>query len=105
MGVDNGSVRGGITLRPVAISVVENLRISFSLSLGLSLVKTVDSCVASGEGSGVSRGEVGAGVVAMAIGKAMGVPIGGVKVQRVGFRLGQAKRGNGENYDLCIKLC
>jgi len=40
LGVDNGSVRGGITLRPVAISVVENLRISFSLSLGLSLVES-----------------------------------------------------------------
>ena len=36
----------------------------------------------------------------MTIGKAMGVPIGGVQVQRIGFRLGQAKRGNGENYDL-----
>ena len=40
LGVDNGSIRGGITLRVVAISVVENLRISFSLSLGLSLVES-----------------------------------------------------------------
>ena len=36
----------------------------------------------------------------MTIGKAMGVPIGGVVVQRIGFRLSQAKRGYGENYDL-----
>ena len=63
-------------------------------------MKTVDSCVTSGEGSGVARGKVGAGVVAMTIGIAMGVPIGGVVVQRIGFRLGQAKRGYGENYDL-----
>merc|ERR1712004_22566 len=41
LGVDDGSIRGGITLRPVAISVVENLGISFSLSLGLSLVESV----------------------------------------------------------------
>merc|ERR1712004_952450 len=40
-GVDDGSIRGGITLRPVAISVVENLGISFSLGLGLSLVESV----------------------------------------------------------------
>ena len=64
-------------------------------------MKTVDSCVTSGEGCGVARGKVGAvGVVAMAIGIAMGVPVGGVVVQRIGFRLGQAKRGDGENYDL-----
>ena len=54
-------------------------------------MKTVDSCVASSERSGVSRGEVGAGVVAMTIGIAMGVPIGGVVVQRIGFRLSQTK--------------
>ena len=39
----------------------------------------------------------------MTIGIAMGVPIGGVVVQRIGFRLSQAKRGNGENYDLFEK--
>ena len=46
-------------------------------------------------------------MVAMTIGIAMGVPIGGVVVQRIGFRLGQAKRGNGENYDLfenCLNI-
>ena len=68
-------------------------------------MKTVDSCVASGEGSGVSRGEVGAIEVAMTIGTTMGVPIGGVVVQRIGFRLSQAKRGYGENYDLNTERC
>ena len=44
------------------------------------------------EGAGISRG----GVRPVEV----GVAVGGVVVQRIGFRLSQAKRGYGENYDL-----
>ena len=70
------------------------------VSLSLSLVQTVDRLVTGAwEGAGISRGGVGP-VVVGGVGIAMGVPIGGVVVQRIGFRLSQAKRGYGENYDL-----
>ena len=63
---------------------------------GLSLVQTVDRLVTgAGEGAGISRG----GVRSVEV----GVAVGGVVVQRIGFRLSQAKRGYGENYDL-IKM-
>ena len=75
-------------------------RSKLGISLGLSLVKTVDRLVTmSREGAGISRGGVGP-VVVGGVGIAMGVPIGGVVVQRIGFRLSQAERGYGENYDL-----
>ena len=63
-------------------------------------MQTVDRLVTGArEGAGISRGGVGP-VEVGGVGIAMGVPIGGVEVQRIGFRLGQAKRGDGENYDL-----
>jgi hypothetical protein len=63
------------------------------VSLGLSLVKTVDRLVTGAwERAGISRG----GVRPVEV----GVAVGGVVVQRIGFRLSQAKRGYGENYDL-----
>ena len=63
-------------------------------------MKTVDRLVTmSGEGAGISRGGVEP-VVVGGVGVAMGVPVGGVVVQRIGFRLSQAERGYGENYDL-----
>ena len=63
------------------------------VSLGLSLVKTVDRLeTVAWEGAGISRG----GVRPVEV----GVAVGGVVVQRIGFRLSQAKRGYGENYDL-----
>merc|ERR1712117_532248 len=69
----------------------EDLGVSFSFSL----VKSVDILVAVTrvEGTSVARGVcmVGVGVVR------------GVQVGRVGFRLSQAERGYGENYDLKIK--
>ena len=37
---------------------------------------------------------IGVGMVAM------GIPIGGIKVQGIGFRLSQREGGYGENYDL-----
>ena len=56
-------------------------------------MKTVDRLVAGAwEGAGISRGGIGPVEV--------GVAVGGVVVQRIGFRLSQAKRGYGENYDL-----
>jgi hypothetical protein len=77
------------------------------VSLGLSLVKTVDRLVTGAwERAGISRG----GVRPVEV----GVAVGGVVVQRIGFRLSQAKRGYGENYDLnrramlntaCLSLC
>ena len=63
-------------------------------------MQTVDRLVTgAGEGAGISRGGVGP-VVVGGVGIAMGVPVGGVVVQRIGFRLSQAERGYGENYDL-----
>jgi len=68
----------------------EKLGISFSLGLGFSLVKTVDSLVTSGEGSSVSRGGVGAVEVGVGV-PVVGVSVGSVVVQRIGFRLSQTK--------------
>ena len=39
-------------------------------------------------------------VGAVVVGGVPSVAVGGVVVQRVGFRLSQAERGYGENYDL-----
>ena len=66
------------------------------VSLGLSLVESVDSLVATVESSGVSRCIVGSVVV----GVGSSITIGSIVVQGVGFRLSQAERGYGENYDL-----
>ena len=44
------------------------------------------------EGAGITRGSIGSVEI--------GVRVGGVQVGRIGFRLSQAKRGYGENYDL-----
>merc|ERR1719476_639344 len=61
-------------------------RSKLGISLGLSLVQTVDRLVTvAGEGAGISRG--------------------GVVVQRIGFRLSQAERGYGENYDHALHFC
>ena len=66
-------------------------------------MQTVDRLVTGArEGAGVSRGGVGSVEVGVG-GVAMGVSVGGVEVQGIGFRLSQAKRGYGENYDL-IKM-
>jgi len=65
------------------------------VSLGLSLVESVDSLVATVESSGVSRCIVGSVVV----GVGSSITIGSIVVQGVGFRLSQAERGYGENYD------
>ena len=76
-----------------SISEGEGQRSKLGVSLGFSLVKTVDRLVAvAWEGAGISRGGIGPVEV--------GVAVGGVVVQRIGFRLSQAKRGYGENYDL-----
>ena len=50
----------------------------------------------AGEGAGISRG----GIRPVEV----GVAVGGVVVQRIGFRLSQAERGYGENYDLNNKM-
>ena len=66
-------------------------------------MQTVDRLVTGArEGAGVSRGGVGSVEVGVG-GVAMGVSVGGVEVQGIGFRLSQAERGYGENYDL-IKM-
>ena len=66
----------------------EDLGISFGL--GFSLVKTVDSLVTSRERSSVSRGGVGAVEVWVGVG-VVGVSVGSVVVQRIGFRLSQTE--------------
>merc|ERR1719389_35388 len=71
------------------------------VSLGLALVQPVHGLVAgAGQGTGVARGIVGAVVV----GGVPSVAVGGVVVQRVGFRLSQAERGYGENYDHALHV-
>ena len=56
-------------------------------------MQTVDRLVTGAwEGAGISRG----GIRPVEV----GVAVGGVVVQRICFRLSQAKRGYGENYDL-----
>ena len=63
------------------------------VSLGLSLVQTVDRLV-TGAGQ---RPSIAGGVVRSV---EVGVAVGGVVVQRICFRLSQDKRGYGENSDL-----
>merc|ERR1712012_488807 len=70
------------------------------VSLGLSLVESVDSLVATVESSGVSRCIVGSVVV----GVGGSITIGSIVVQGVGFRLSQAERGYGENYDHALHV-
>jgi len=68
----------------------EKLGISFSL--GFSLVQAVDSLVTSWGVGGVSRGSVGAVEVGGGVGvPVVGVSVGSVVVQRIGFRLSQTK--------------
>ena len=62
-------------------------------SIGFTLVETVDRLIAvTRERASISRCKV----------RPVCVRIGmwGIVVQRIGFRLSQAKRGYGENYDL-----
>ena len=63
------------------------------VSLGLSLVQTVDRLVT---GAGQSPSIAGGVVRSVEV----GVAVGGVVVQRICFRLSQDKRGYGENSDL-----
>ena len=85
----------------VKASIEEELRISLSLTL----MKTVDRLIASArERTSIARCRVWSVQV--------GVAIRGIVVQGIGFRLSQAERGYGENYDLetifispCIIIC
>ena len=71
-------------------TIEEELRISFSFTL----VETMDRLVAvTREGASIAR----CIVRSVCVGVGM---IGGIVVQRIGFRLSQAERGYGENYDL-----
>lgn len=109
-GTDGASLGGDASLGGVEGSVVvagseeggsqENLWISLSLTL----VQTVDGGGGSRIRVGVAGGHSGSDDV-------WGVNVGGVDVRgvesaveegRIGFRLCQALRGNGENYDLKI---
>jgi hypothetical protein len=73
----------------VKASIEEELRISLSFTL----VKTVDRLVAvTRERAGITRCKVWS--------VCEGVCVGSIVVQRIGFRLSQAERGYGENYDL-----
>ena len=66
--------------------------------VSLPLVQAVDGLVTvSGQGARVSAG----GVRSVEVGV---VAVRGVEVQGVGFRLSQAERGYGENYDLRTKV-
>ena len=78
------------------INIGSSVDQELGVSLGLSLVESVDSLVATVESSGVSRCIVGSVVV----GVGGSITIGSIVVQGVGFRLSQAERGYGENYDL-----
>ena len=69
----------------------EDLGVSFSFSL----VESVDILVAV---TRVERTSIARGVGMVGVGV-----VGGVQVGGVGFRLSQAERGYGENYDLIIK--
>ena len=77
----------------VAVGSIEEGGVSLSISLGLSLVETVDRLVA---GSG-ERPSVAGGVVRSV---EVGVAVGGIVVQRISFRFCQAERGDNENSDL-----
>ena len=78
----------------------EELGIGFGFSF--SFVQSVDLCVTTGEVVSVSVGNSGADPPGRGVGCCVRVVSGvsGVKERRIGFRLGQAKRGDGENYDL-----
>ena len=52
----------------------------------------------SRQGSSISSGSIG--VVDIGVVVAISITIGSIVVQGVGFRLSQAERGYGENYDL-----
>merc|ERR1719367_1940594 len=81
-----GSNRG--SSREVKTSVEEQLRISLSLTL----MKTVDRLIAgTRERTSIAR----CGIWSVQV----WVPIGSIVVQGIGFRLSQAERGYGENYD------
>merc|ERR1719281_1542158 len=81
-----GSNRG--SSRKVETSVEEQLRISLSLTL----MKTVDRLIAgTRERTSVAR----CGIWSVQV----WVTIGSIVVQGIGFRLSQAERGYGENYD------
>ena len=70
-------------------SIEKELRIGISLTL----VKTVDRLVAvARERASIARCKVWSVCI--------GVCVWGIVVQRIGFRLSQAERGYGENYDL-----
>ena len=70
-------------------SIEKELRIGISITL----VKTVDRLVAvAGERASIARCKVWSVCI--------GVCVRGIVVQGIGFRLSQAKRGYGENYDL-----
>merc|ERR1712025_1487422 len=81
-----GSNRG--SSREVKTSVEEQLRISLSLTL----MKTVDRLIAgTRERTSIAR----CGIWSVEV----WVTIGSIVVQGIGFRLSQAERGYGENYD------
>jgi len=81
-----GSNRG--SSREVKTSVEEQLRISLSLTL----MKTVDRLIAgTRERTSIAR----CGIWSVQV----WVTIGSIVVQGIGFRLSQAERGYGENYD------
>jgi len=75
-------------------SVEKELR----LSISLTLVKTVDRLIAvARERAGITRCKVWS--VGIRVCKR------GIVVQGIGFRLSQAKRGYGENYDHALHAC
>ena len=84
-----GSNRG--SSRKVKASVEDQLRIS--LSLTLMKMNTVDGLVATIKRTSIARYTSNWSVEVW-------VTIGSIVVQGIGFRLSQAERGYGENYDL-----
>ena len=82
-GVDDGSnlvsIYGGVSLRIISISVVENLGISLGLSLSLSLVKAVEcrNICRSIVDHRLVMGGISNGVVVVDIGSLVGVSHGG----------------------------
>ena len=97
---DLGNNSGGSSIGGVGVCVVAVRRSSQeNLGIGLSfpLVQTVDVCVTSGVVVSISTGNGGAIVERRII--CVWV-VRRIKELGIGFRLGQAKRGDGENYDL-----
>ena len=97
---DLGNNSGGSSVGGIGVGVVAVRRSSQeNLGIGLSfpLVQTVDVCVTSGVVVSVSVGNGGAVVERRGI--CVWV-VRRIKELGIGFRLGQAKRGDGENYDL-----